>query len=118
MGTEKYDIHSAHAGDFLTFKHDSGLKSYMIFHAVNQSHKDNYHFFVMVDNNGRVHLPGECLCIEGDFRPCTTEEKEFLLRRLSQESLVWEDTQLRLRRMNMFERIYYIFKMIFGRNSH
>ena len=41
MSTQPYQIENAQAGDFLAFEHDTGLKSFMIFHAI-QPHYNPY----------------------------------------------------------------------------
>lgn len=112
MSTASFHIENAQIGDFLTFEHDSGLKSYMIFRAANTQQHPNgecYRFFAIVENNGNIHLQGECMYLEGSFRPCTADEKEFILMRLRREHLIWEATKQQLRRMTLFERIVYIF---------
>lgn len=109
MNTQRFDILNAQSGDFLTFEHDSGLKSYMIFRSVNIPQHPNgecYRFFVIVENNGNIHLQGECMYLEGTFRPCTAEEKTYLLRRLQKEGFIWEAGKQNLRKMNILERVF------------
>lgn len=109
MIIEPYGIENAHAGDFLAFEHDTGLKSYMIFRAIQPHYNpytECYRFFAIVEDNGNIHLQGECMYLEGSFRPCTAEEKEFLLRRLQKEGFIWEPEKQRLRKMTILERIF------------
>lgn len=120
MNTQRFDILNAQSGDFLTFEHDSGLKSYMIFRSVNIPQHPNgecYRFFAIVENNGNIHLQGECMYLEGNFRPCTAMEKDFLLKRLMREHFVWEPTNMQLRKMTVLERIFTVFNRICGYNK-
>ena len=112
MISEPFNIENAHAGDFLTFEHDTGLKSYMIFHNTHKTHLTWYRFFVMIDGSGMIRLQGECVYLEGYFRLSTTEEKEFMLKQLRREHLIWEAAKQQLRRMTLFERTTSIFSYI------
>lgn len=109
MNTQPYHIENAQAGDFLAFEHDTGLKSFMIFRAIQPHYNpytECYRFFAIVENNGNIHLQGECMYLEGTFRPCTAEEKIFLLRRLQKEGFIWEAGKKNLRKMNILERVF------------
>lgn len=120
MNTQNYDISTAQSGDFLTFEYHLKRKFYMIYHTVHPLHriyKDCYRFFVMVEDNGKIHLQGECLYLEGDFRPCTAAEKSFLLKRLWKEGLVWESAKTRLRKTNILERMYMFLRHTFSNDK-